>query len=89
MTPYEVLGIDENTSKEEVKEAYRAMIRKYHSDKFANTLEMKEIAEIKTREIIDAYHYILEHFNDGSSERSKEQEYQESTTSTHEENTYR
>ncbi|GEM_PF-5706613 len=89
MNPYQVLGINENASMEEVRGAYLTMIKKYHPDKFATIPEMKPIAEKKTREIIEAYKYISEHFNDATAEQPRE-EYQESTTATHEEkeNTY-
>lgn len=60
--PYETLRIDKNASMEEIKDAYRTMIKLYHPDHYANVPKMKKIAEEKTREIIEAYHYLMEHF---------------------------
>ena len=62
--PYETLRISKDASIEEIKDAYRTMIKLYHPDHYVNVPEMKKIAEEKTREIIEAYHYLMEHFED-------------------------
>ena len=48
--PYEVLGINENASDEEVKKAYREMVKKYHPDQYGNN-PLSELAEEKIKEI--------------------------------------
>lgn len=52
--PYEVLGIKEGASEEEIKKAYREMVKKYHPDQYqANPLS--DLAEEKLREVNEAY----------------------------------
>jgi len=53
-----VLGLDTMFAAKDVKRAYRELLAKYHPDK-VNHLgnEFKSIAEIKTREIVEAYDY--------------------------------
>ena len=53
---YEVLGVAEDASSEEVRRAYRALIAQYHPDKVSGLgEEFQEIAEKKSREINNAY----------------------------------
>lgn len=56
--PYEVLGIPENASEEEIKKAYRALSRKYHPDANVNNPN-KAQAEEKFKEIQQAYQQIM------------------------------
>jgi len=52
--PYEVLGVKENASPEEIKKAYRELVKQYHPDKYENN-PLKDLAEEKLREINEAY----------------------------------
>jgi molecular chaperone DnaJ len=56
--PYEVLEIKEGASPEEVKQAYRELVKKYHPDRY-NDNPLKDLAEEKMREINEAYDYLL------------------------------
>lgn len=56
--PYEVLGVSENASEEEIKKAYRALSRKYHPDANVNNPN-KDQAEEKFKEIQQAYQQIM------------------------------
>lgn len=56
--PYEVLGIKEGASEEEVKKAYRELVKKYHPDQYQDN-PLSKLAEDKLREINGAYDYIL------------------------------
>ena len=55
--PYQVLGISQNASDDEVKAAYREMVRKYHPDNYANN-PLADLASEKMKEINEAYETI-------------------------------
>ncbi|MBP2071250.1 J domain-containing protein [Thermoanaerobacterium butyriciformans] len=57
--PYEVLGLKEGASIEEVKKAYRELVKKYHPDQYTDN-PLKDLAEEKLREINDAYKAIMD-----------------------------
>ena len=52
--PYEVLGVKETASQEEIKKAYRELVKQYHPDRYVNN-PLKDLAEEKLREINEAY----------------------------------
>lgn len=56
--PYEVLGISPNATNEEVRDAYRALAKKYHPDNYADS-PLADMAEEKMKEINAAYDEIL------------------------------
>ncbi|WP_160672893.1 DnaJ domain-containing protein [Clostridium sp. C8-1-8] len=56
--PYEVLGLKEGASEEEIKKAYRELAKKYHPDQYGNN-PLKDLAEDKMRELNEAYDYLL------------------------------
>lgn len=69
--PYEVLGVREGSTKDEIKKAYRELAKKYHPDQYgANPL--KDLAEEKMREINEAYDYIMKNSTDGSYQHAEE-----------------
>ena len=55
MDPYSILGISPSASDEEVKEAYRALTRKYHPDNYADDNPLKDLANEKMQQINEAY----------------------------------
>ena len=56
---YKILGIDPNTTDEDVKKAYREMAKKYHPDKVAYLGEdVRKSAEQKLQEVNEAYEKI-------------------------------
>lgn len=56
--PYEVLGISEGASEEEIKRAYRESVKKYHPDQYQNH-PLSQLAEEKLREVNEAYDYLI------------------------------
>lgn len=54
MDPYKVLGIERNATDDEVKKAYRDLVKKYHPDKYASS-DLKDLASEKLKEINAAY----------------------------------
>ncbi|MHB8063963.1 MAG: J domain-containing protein [Ruminiclostridium sp.] len=55
--PYEVLGIKEGASEEEIKKAYREQVKKYHPDQYQDN-PLSKLAEEKLREVNEAYEYL-------------------------------
>lgn len=54
--PYEVLGVNRDATKAEIKSAYRKLAAKYHPDKAVGaTDEIRKLAEEKFKEIRSAY----------------------------------
>lgn len=54
MNPYEVLGIKPGATQDEIKSAYRKLIKQYHPDKFIGN-PLKDLAEEKMMQINEAY----------------------------------
>ena len=55
--PYQVLGVSENASDEEIKKAYRDLARKYHPDNYHDN-PLADLAQEKMKEINAAYEEI-------------------------------
>lgn len=56
--PYEVLGIRQNASEDEIKSAYRELVKKYHPDKYQNN-PLADLAKEKLQEVNEAYDYLM------------------------------
>jgi hypothetical protein len=52
--PYAVLGVSPNAGDDEVKRAYRELVRKYHPDNYRDN-PLSDLAEAKMKEINEAY----------------------------------
>ena len=57
-SPYDVLGVSENATNEEIKEAYKALAKKYHPDNYVDS-PLADVAEEKMKQINNAYDEIL------------------------------
>lgn len=55
MNPYDVLGVSQNATDEEIKKAYRELVKRYHPDKFASNPKASETAAEKLKQINMAY----------------------------------
>ena len=56
--PYEVLNIREGASIDEIKKAYKELVKKYHPDQYQNN-PLSGLAEEKLKEINQAYDSLL------------------------------
>jgi molecular chaperone DnaJ len=65
--PYEVLGVREGAGEDEIKKAYRELVKKYHPDQYADN-PLSRLAEEKLSEINEAYENLMK--KRGSSGRS-------------------
>ena len=54
-----LLGVVKATELKEVKSIYRGLMKNWHPDKFAGDAEKQEEAEVKSKEIIEAYNFLL------------------------------
>jgi molecular chaperone DnaJ len=58
LNPYEVLGIKDGAGEEEIKKAYRELVKKYHPDQYRDH-PLAKLAEEKLREVNEAYEYLM------------------------------
>ena len=56
--PYKVLGVKEGASYDEIKRAYRELVKKYHPDKYRDN-PLADLADVKMREINEAYDAVM------------------------------
>lgn len=56
--PYKILGVSPNATEEEIKNAYRALARKYQSDNYAGN-PLSDIAAQKMCELDEAYDMVI------------------------------
>jgi curved DNA-binding protein CbpA len=54
-----LLGVNEKADLQELKTAYRNLIKLWHPDKFNDSEELRVQAEAKGKHIIEAYHFLV------------------------------
>ena len=54
-----LLGVQENTGLQDMKNIYRGLMKEWHPDKFNDNPEAKTAAEEKSKQIIEAYHFLV------------------------------
>ncbi|MBQ9848523.1 MAG: J domain-containing protein [Clostridia bacterium] len=68
--PYEILGVSENASDEEIKKAYRRLAKQYHPDNYVDN-PLKDLAADKMKKINEAYDTIQRQRASGSGGRTQ------------------
>lgn len=77
--PYKILNVPPDATDEQIKQAYRALAKKYHPDNYANS-PLAETASEKMKEINDAYDKILAERKKAKNQGRNYQSYHESQT---------
>lgn len=72
---FEILGVPENASREEIRNAYRELVKKYHPDQYRDN-PLSDLAQEKMKEINEAYDYIMNHRQDSDDRPSNHYGYQ-------------
>ena len=54
-----LLGVQKDAELKELKTIYRNLMKDWHPDKFQDSEEAKLEAEVKSKEIIEAYHFLV------------------------------
>ncbi len=54
-----LFNIDKDADLKQLKTIYRNLVKECHPDKFQAGDELREEAELKSRQIIDAYHFLV------------------------------
>ncbi len=74
--PYEVLGLKEGASVEEIKKTYRELVKKYHPDRYMDN-PLSDLAEEKLREINEAYDVLMKGAGSGQNQKYQQQRQQQ------------
>ena len=56
-----------------IKKSYRKLVKIYHPDKYQNSTE-KEIAQEKFKKINDAYHYLIDNYDENFTQNNIDEE---------------
>ncbi|OFY48032.1 MAG: molecular chaperone DnaJ [Bacteroidetes bacterium GWF2_41_31] len=54
-----LFNVDQETDLKQLKTTYRNLVKEWHPDKFQAGDELATEAEVKSRQIIDAYHFLV------------------------------
>jgi DnaJ-class molecular chaperone len=54
-----LLGVTKSTELKELKTIYRNLMKEWHPDKFQDDESQKQEAEVKSKSLIEAYHFLV------------------------------
>ncbi len=54
-----LFNVENDTDLKKLKITYRTLVKEWHPDNFQEGDEMAQVAEMKSRQIIDAYHFLV------------------------------
>ena len=54
-----LFGVESEIELKTLKKSYRNLVKEWHPDKFQNGDTLQEEAEVKSRKIIDGYHFLV------------------------------
>ena len=54
-----LFNVEQDTDLKQLKTTYRSLVKEWHPDKFQEGDDMSTEAELKSRQIIDAYHFLV------------------------------
>lgn len=78
--PYKILGVSKNASDEEIKAAYRELVKKYHPDNYDASNPLRDLANEKMQEVNEAYDEIQKLRAKGSANSNYDYYYTGSTS---------
>ena len=77
--PYSILGVKYDATDDEIKEAYRNLVRKYHPDNYSDDNPLKDLANEKMQEVNEAYDEIQRMREEAKNGAANSQSYQSSS----------
>ncbi len=82
MNPYEILGVKPGASQDEIKSAYRKLIKQYHPDQYGDN-PLKNLAQEKMIEINEAYEALTKNPGNSSYNSSNTSNYSNASNSSY------
>jgi curved DNA-binding protein CbpA len=71
---YTILGVTSKSSKQQIREAYKDLVKVWHPDRFLKDPKLRHKAQEKLKEINDAYQKVLAHGSNGIKETNSSNE---------------
>jgi len=72
---FETLEIEQGATLEEIKKAYRNLVKKWHPDNFSTNVDLQEIAKQKFIAINEAYEVLLSQYDSSEQKEKRKSQY--------------